>query len=135
MKNFLLVIMTMAVVGLLVMFLRGGCVPTVHNTPHDITRAAIESLEEHNVDKTCSYFSGAAYNQMREGLYSFFTYDTITVDNLVVDVLEETNTMAKVYTEYDLRYSFLDYSDTERITKTVRCVKEVDGKWYLSTTL
>lgn len=134
MKKLLAILLSVLVMGLLAMFVRGGCEAPAANAPYDITLAAIQSLEAGDINETCSYFTGSSYNQMREGLQTFFIYNDIKVSDVVVDVLEETDSIARVYIEYDLQFASMGYTDTQRITKTVRCIKS-NGQWYLSTTL
>lgn len=135
MKNFIILILTGAVIFLLVVFFRAGCQAPLENTPHDVAWGAIQSLEGHDINETCSYFTGTAYNQMRSGLESFYLYDDIRVSDVVIDVRSETGSIASVYIEYDISWAFMGYSDSEHIRRYIQCVKLQDERWYINTTI
>ena len=133
MRRLVFALVLISVVGLGTVLVRSGCETPVPNTPQGILTAAIESLAVQDADLTSSYFTGVAYNQMRSGLDDFFVYENIEVDNITVDLLEQSPTIAMVYIEYDLTFSAMGYSDTVKINRIVRCIKESDGQWYVGS--
>lgn len=118
---------------LVLAYSHGGCSGASSSAPASVVKSAVLALPSHDATKVASYFTGQAHEDMLEGLTIFYAeYETISVQNVGVNLEHQGETIATVFLAYDLTVSAYGNTNTQHYQHTVQVVK-LNGRWYLNS--
>lgn len=129
----------LVIVGILILALvlgGGYCLSKLpssikQDNPEAVAKAAILALETKNAGKVTAYFTPIPGRLMATRLAPIFQFDSIKIQDLVVQTTLNEVSSARVQAVYDMVVTKDGILNVQRCNKVLKLVK-IDGKWWIN---
>jgi hypothetical protein len=103
-------------------------------TPEGTVVSYLSAINDNDIDEMALCF----IPELRNGIYTWGAFgtgvlDAISIDNVQTRLESMSDNTAEVYTEFDIRFNWLDEVETEHISDTI-ALERISSWWFISAT-